>query len=119
MAKVKNNKSNSTPKKHRSALLQVIKNKNSIERRAREKKNIKIKEMRSETVYSAKLMREMEIIDDLLNKPNIDAVIIEVEDKDFNLFSKAINRNELASYDIVQSQTNAKEFIISRQDVYF
>lgn len=113
-----NNKQKGTPKKHRSALLQVIKDKNKLERRARDRRNIKLKDIKSETLYSAKLVRELSYIDELLERPGIEAVIIEVSDKDYNLFTKAINRDELASYDIIQSPTEAREFSIARQQIY-
>lgn len=118
MAKKQLESKKSTPKKSRSALMQVIKNKNKIEKKARDKRMSKIRDMRSETIYNAKLMKELEKVDSYLDSDGVEYVDIEVDDKDFSMFTKAINRDELAVYNIVQSIDNPKEFRISRQEIY-
>ena len=100
-----------------SKIVRVLRNKNKLERREKERRAEDLARIKSETAFTARLNDEMKVIDVILRDPEVDKVVIEIPDKQLTLFSRAIYREEMTQYSIIQVGDNT--FEVGRRIINF
>ena len=102
-----------------SQIMDVIKNKNKVEkaRRARRKDEMAI--LRSKSAFKAKLHSELQHIDLILDDPNVKSITITVPDRALSDFTSALYSNDLSGYDIKQVPDTANQFYIEKKYIAF
>lgn len=100
-----------------SRILSVLKNKNSIEKRDKQRRREELNNLRTEAAFRARLHDDMKIIDLILSDEAVDHVIIEVPKASTTKFMRAIYGEEMAQYNIIQ--LNEQRFEIGRKMVNF
>lgn len=97
----------------------VIKNKNKIERAIRERRKNEITNIRTKSMFKAKMYEELRHIEVILQDDDVDAVEISVPDRFLAQFSEAVYSEELASYTVTQVDGESKKFLIQRKFIAF
>jgi hypothetical protein len=100
-----------------SKIVRVLRNKNKLERREKARRSEDLARLKSETAFTARLNDEMKVIDAILRDPEVDKVVIEIPDKQLTLFSRAIYREEMTQYSIIQVGDNT--FEVGRRIINF
>lgn len=93
----------------------VLQNKSKIERQLRARRKSEMLSLRAESEFKARLHDELKHIEVILEDDDVEAVEINVPDKYLSQFSTAIYSDDLASYDVSQSQREANKFLIKRK----
>jgi len=114
--KVKGTRDESNDKRSSSAIVRVLKEKNKLTNKARNKRQDRLADMRIDSIYRAKLVIGMDEVDKILNDNDIQSVVISVDNKNINRFMSAIYRQEMAAYDITQLKED--EFRVERKQIY-
>ena len=100
-----------------SVILKALKEKGSIEKRIRDRKQNEIKDIKSESAYRAMMNEDMSEVDKILDEDNVESVEIEIKENNINKFMRALYSEEMASYEVVQILE--KEFKLSRKLIHF
>ncbi len=100
-----------------SEILSVLKNKNNIEKKERKSREEKVRSLRAEVMFRAKLYEDMKLIDIILTDEEVSEVIIEVPIKYNTQFMKAIFMEEMAAFDI--SQVDGLLYKVKRKIINF
>lgn len=100
-----------------SQIMNVIKNKNRVDKANKKRRNEELKSMRTETMYRARLSEDFKMVGMILEDSEVESVDIIVDQKQMSLFSKAIYNEELAEFNIVQDEEDGNRFTISRKFV--
>lgn len=95
-----------------SRTLDVLKNKNKVERAQRARRKEESAKAMEVAAYKAALSDELKIVDVLLHSDQIDGVVVKLDDKQLVRFTEAIYSEDLSVYDIVQVPGKPDEFII-------
>jgi len=102
-----------------SRTMDVIRNKNKVEKARRKRQINEIHKLRSQSAFKANLHDALKHIEVVLEDKNVKAVLVTVPDNMYYQFSEAIYSEDLAGYDIRQSEKEANQFFISRKIVEF
>lgn len=98
-----------------SRIAEVIKNKNKAQRNAKARRQAEISSLRADAIFKAKLHDELRLIDRLLDDNEVECVVITIPEKSFSMFTLAIYSDELAEYNIEQSDSDPNKFIVKRK----
>lgn len=99
-----------------SITARVIREKRKIETRARNKKTSELNEIKSDALFRARMVKQLQEIDTLLEDDAVYSVTVEVAERDLSAFIKAIYREEMGAYDI--SQVDDYSFEIAKKEIY-
>lgn len=99
--------------------MDVIKNKNRVERLRKDRRKDDMAAMKMESAFRARLYSELRKVDILFSKDEVESVIVNVPDKFLAKFSAAIYSEDLAQYDITQVDGKANSFNIKRRFISF
>ncbi len=102
-----------------SKIIEVIKNKNRVERVRKARRKEELANMRLNSVFRAKLKDEFRKIGAILEIGDVESVIIEVKDEFIGRFGGAIYTVDLAEFDIEQVEGEANQFYIRRKFITF
>lgn len=101
-----------------SRLGTVMKKKGDITRKMRSERQMEISDLKSLSMYTAKLHEELKkSVDTLLEDDRVEHVSIVIPPKLLSLFMKAMYREEFFIYNIVQVPGAENEFEISRKEI--
>ena len=95
-----------------SRIVEVIKNKNKIERSHKARRKEELTRIRGKAAYKAAINDELRYIDTLLMCNGVNGVIIKVSEKQLARFSEAIYSEVLSGYDIEQVSGEPDKFIV-------
>ena len=102
-----------------SRTIDVIRNKNKIEKSKRERSKKEMDLLRTKTAFKARLYDELKHIDVILEDDNIQSIVIEIPDKSLPVFMESLYSEELANYDIEQDEKSPNRFRISKKLIAF
>ncbi|MEM4385400.1 MAG: hypothetical protein QXD03_02495 [Candidatus Anstonellales archaeon] len=102
-----------------SRLMQVIRNKNRVEKVKRRQREEELRKSREDNVYRSNLINRLSTLDVLLDDDNVEAIVIEVSDKDLTKFCASIYSSQLYDYDIQQVEGEPNKFYVRRKVVEF
>lgn len=100
-----------------SRIINVIKNKNRLEKEAAARRNRELQRMKKEASYKARLRSALRQVDTLLDKTEIKSVLVEVPKASIAEFTRLIYEPDMAEYSI--RQLTATKFAIGRKEVDF
>ena len=100
-----------------SRISSVLKNKNKVERLEKQRRENELTRLKLETAYTAKLNEELRVLDTILTDTEVDKVIIEIPKDLLTMFTRAIYREEMTQYNIIQ--TGEYTFEIGRKIINF
>lgn len=95
----------------------VLRNKNRLEKEAQLKRDRELQRMKKEASYKARLRDTLRQVDNLLDKPDLKSVIIEIPKASIPEFSRVIYESDMAEYTV--TQISAVKFSICRKEVDF
>lgn len=95
-----------------SRIIQVIQNKNKVERAQKARRNEELTNLKTKSSFKASLLEELKNVNILLNSNEIDGIIIKIPEKVIARFSEAIYSEELSGYDISQLPNEPDKFVI-------
>lgn len=98
-----------------SRIVEVLKNKNKIDKQHRARKKEELARMKGSASYKAALLAEFKHLDVLLNSDEVDGIIVKLNDKQLVKFSEAIYSEELSPYEIEQVPNEPDQFIIRQR----
>lgn len=102
-----------------SKIIEVIKDKNRIERLRVRKHREELDKLKSNAVFRANLKSNMRKVELLLNNSEVDSIIIEVLDNYLGQFGEAIYSDDLSDYDIKQVENEPNKFYIKKKYIQF
>ena len=102
-----------------SRIVEVIRNKNRVERNKKIRQRQEMESMKSEALFRARIHDEFNRIGVLLDSDEIDSVIIEVGGKNIGKFGGAIYSTDLTEFDIEQVHNEPNKFIIRKKFITF
>lgn len=102
-----------------SRIMDVIKNKNRVEKMQRERRKEEIFTLKEVSAFKAKLYDELKYIDVLLDSKEVDSVVITVPDLYLAKFGAAIYSEDLAEYDISQVEGTSNQFYVKKKLLVF
>lgn len=102
-----------------SRISEVIKNKNKVEKAHRARRKNEMLNLRDKSAFKAKLHDELKHIEAILDSNEVDSVVIVIPEKFMYQFNSAIYAEDLAGYDIEQSNEAPNKFYIKRKIVRF
>lgn len=100
-----------------SQIASVLKNKNSIERKNRQRRREELQALRTESAFRAKMHEYLKTIDVILEDDSVTRVIIEIPKNNMARFQKAIYTEEMAQYSI--EQIDESSYSIGRRMLNF
>ena len=100
-----------------SMISSVLKNKNKVERLEKQRRENDLTRLKLETAYTAKLNDEFRVLDMILSDPEVDKVVIEIPEEVLTMFTRAIYREEMTQYNIIQ--IGERTFEIGRKIINF
>lgn len=83
-------------------IAKVLRNKNKAEKLEKLRRSEDLARLRAETAFMARLSEEMKLVDTILRDPEVNRVTIEIPEKQLTLFTRAIYREEMTPYSIIQ-----------------
>ena len=98
-----------------SRISETIKNKNKVEKARRALRKNELQNLRNRSAFKAKMYDELKHIEIILSDKNVDSVTLQIPDKYMSLFSMSIYSDELAGYDVVQSDSSPNKFIVRQR----
>lgn len=102
-----------------SRITEVIKNKNKVERIRRARRKEELNSLKMDSAFKARLYDELKKIDILLEKEEIESVVIEIPDMFIAKFGAAIYSEDLAEYDVQQVDGAPNKFHVRRKFITF
>lgn len=102
-----------------SKVAQVLKNKNRVEKLHKAKQKEDMAALRAEAAFKARLYDEMQHLNVLFDKDEVESIEIEVHKDLIAEFSAAIYSEDLAEYDIKQSLDAPNIFTVRRKFIAF
>lgn len=100
-----------------SRIVNVLKNKNRLEKEAMARRNRELQRMKKEASYKARLRTALKQVDNLLEKSDIKSVLVEIPKASIAEFTRVIYEPDMAEYSI--RQLTVTKFTISRKEVDF
>lgn len=97
----------------------VIKNKNKLKKKVKDRRKYEINTLRDRTIFKAKLADALQHIEVLLNDPDIKEVKILVPDKQLTDFSACIYTEDMVGFEVRQVDGKPNEFYLSKRVVAF
>ena len=98
--------------------LEVIKNKNAVEKKNKHRRNEEMQSLKFESAYKARLHYNMKLVDLILSDSEVESVTITIPEKFISSFSRAIYTiEEMANYNILDVGPNT--FKISNKIINF
>lgn len=102
-----------------SRILEVIKQKNRIEKENRRKRKEEIGKLKVLSEYKASLIEYLEQFGVVLDNEEVDSIEIEIDEKKLALFSSLIYSDDLSEYEIAQDNKKANRFIIKKKYIQY
>ena len=100
-----------------SRIVNVLKNKNRLEKEAMARRNRELQRMKKEASYKARLRTALKQVDNLLEKSDIKSLLVEIPKASIAEFTRVIYEPDMAEYSI--RQLTVTKFAISRKEVDF
>ena len=97
----------------------VIRNKNRIEKKIKQKRKEEIDSLRQKTLFKAKLAYALRHIEVILNDGDVEAVRIQVPEKQLAMFSACIYTEDMVGFDVQQVDGVANEFYLRKKVIAF
>lgn len=97
-------------------LIRVHKEKDRINKELRRRRNAEIKDIKSNSIFRAKLQSDLDIIATLLLDDSIDSIEVETEAEYATKLDLAMFSSEMAEYNVVKNGTT---YSISNKEVVF
>jgi len=85
-----------------SKFIKALINKNTLEKKYKQRKQEEVADLRMESAYRAKLHDELKIIDILLDNERIKTINIKIPKEHITKFTRALYSEELVPYNIIQ-----------------
>lgn len=102
-----------------SRLIEVIKNKNKVDKAGRSRRKNEIIKLRAQTAFKARLYDELRHIDIILEDKDVEAVIITIPDEMQAYFSEALYSDDLVGYKIEQLPGASNKFRVEKKFISF
>lgn len=102
-----------------SRLVEVLKNKNKVEKAGRVRRKNEITRLRAQTAFKARLYDELRHIDIILEDKDVEAVIITVPDEMQAYFSEALYSDDLVGYKLEQLAGASNKFRVEKKFISF
>lgn len=96
----------------------VLKNKDKAEKRRKQFRQDELQMLKTAAAFKAQLLDDLKAVDLLLDGTDVDSVIIQVDPSKIAAFSSAIYTEDLAEYNIEQSD-ESDIFKMSRKTISF
>ena len=97
----------------------VIRNKNRIEKKIKQRRKEEINSLRQKTIFKAKLADALQHVEVILNDSNVEAVKITVPDKQLAMFTACIYTEDMVGFDVEQVDGVANEFYLRKKVIAF
>ena len=98
-----------------SKIAEVLKNRNRVQRLQKERRINEMSILRKENSFREALVRELDMVEKLLDTTDVVEVGIEVKEEFLGNFGKYIYKEELSEFNIRQSNKDANIFYLSRK----
>jgi hypothetical protein len=95
----------------------VLRQRKKIEKAARARRTNELSTLKRKTEYRARLFDELRHVEILLQFPEINSVIISVNDNMLSAFTESIYSDELANYEITQLENEPNKFKIRERQI--
>lgn len=102
-----------------SRIIDVIKNKNRIEKESRRKRKEEMRMLQSNSEYKASLLEYLEQLNILMDNIEVESIEVEIPEKNLGKFSSAIYSDDLTEYEIAQDTKKANRFIIKKKYISY
>lgn len=93
-----------------SQIMTVLKNRNKVERRERQRRQEELQNIKVEATFRSKLYENSKLIDIILSDDSVESVIIKVPKEYITKFMRAMYGEEMAQYSIEQLDEQRFEF---------
>ena len=104
------------PKAKGSTIARVLREKHKLDTRNRNRKTAELNEIKSDALFRARMVKQLQEIDAILEDDAVYSVTIEVAERDISAFIKTIYREEMGAYDILQ--VDEYTFEIGKKEIY-
>lgn len=99
--------------------MEVIKNKNKVEKENKRRRQLEIKSIKDSATFKAKVLKELSYLDEILDEDEDAKIEIEISERDMSLFSKLVYEPEMTIYKVSQSDKKVNSFIISKKFISY
>lgn len=100
-----------------SRVINVLKNRNRLEKLEKERSKTEMENMRLDTAYRAKLIEVMDAIQMILDIEGVKSVVINIPEVHISRFMKTLYLEEMSQYNI--KQLNELQYEISNKVINF
>lgn len=100
-----------------SELFYVMKHKNRYEKEEQKQRKLEIEALKEDGMFRVALNNELDIIKNIFEDSNIEAIELTVDKNSIILFGKAFGYEEMQSYNIMQKPNETNVFIITKKEV--
>ena len=102
-----------------SRVLDVIKNKNRVEKMMKERRREELNSMKYNTAFKARLYEELNKLNILLEHEEVESIVIEIPDMFIANFGESIYSSDLAEYAIEQLDGEPNKFRVRRKYIVY